>query len=200
MYISETGDLKKLKILFELTVNPSITQRDLANRIGCSLAMTNNYLKQLVSENILVQGSSKSKKKIYTLSTDGLLAEKYMMLTFMNELMIVLKKFMELFNRIDLPSDFYNKKIVLYGVGEICESFLLFLLYVKNKSEIVSYVFDDNYEKINNYIHGHVIKDAADIEQYDFDYVLITVFNKPEKIREKLVRKGVSIDKIIDLL
>jgi glycosyltransferase involved in cell wall biosynthesis len=87
-----------------------------------------------------------------------------------------------------------NKKIVLYGYGNVGE-----IVYNKYSNSIVK-VVDRNYEALNQKDLSIVIEDIADLDQCEFDYILITVLGREKEIKKWLLEEfNIDEDKILEL-
>lgn len=65
-----------LSIIKEIETNPSVTQRDVSNKVGISLGKTNYLLKELIKKDIIktrhfLQNPGKIKKISYILTPKG---------------------------------------------------------------------------------------------------------------------------------
>lgn len=87
------------------------------------------------------------------------------------------------------------KKIVIFGCSGRGKEILFCLDY--NKYEVVGFV--DNNQKVHNskIFGGYQVKSPNDINQWEFDYVLISIPEYFESIEKQLSSIGVSKDKLL---
>ena len=92
-------------------------------------------------------------------------------------------------------SVFFNKKLVIYGAGNVGKTFYM-QLCPYSQIDIVGWV-DKNYNKCQN--DYRTVEPVEYIFSIDFDLILIAVQNKDNAIliRNNLLEKGVSVEKIL---
>jgi len=72
---TETEQYRSFQILEELSINGSITQRELSKRFGVALGMVNSYVKNLIAKGYITMKSVQPKRYLYLLTPKGF-AEK----------------------------------------------------------------------------------------------------------------------------
>lgn len=89
-----------------------------------------------------------------------------------------------------------GKKIVLYGAGRVGKNYYTQLARYR-ECQIVAWI-DERYEKRQAEIDYFTLLSPEKVAQYEFDYVLIAVFNRhiSEQIKEKLMTMGIEEKKI----
>ncbi|WP_333650822.1 Coenzyme F420 hydrogenase/dehydrogenase, beta subunit C-terminal domain [Lacrimispora sp.] len=88
-----------------------------------------------------------------------------------------------------------GKRICIYGAGNVGENYYVQLN--QNRDYQITGWFDSNYKKYSSI--GFPILSADQIDENDFDYIIIAVRNKTaaEEIRAIISQKGISDEKII---
>lgn len=109
----------------------------------------------------------------------------------MNQLSII-KSPMYLLNNIEY---FFDKKIILYGAGQVGQDYYLQLSLYK-KCNVVAWVDKTKEMDVFSYC---VISKPEEIIEYEFDYILIAVLNEGLScgIKEDLIKSGIDERKII---
>jgi len=184
--------LHTLQILDEVATGKSLTQRDLSNKLGIALGMTNNYLKRLAREGYIQIIQAERKRLHYLLTPKGL-AEKSA-LTYR-----YIRRSYQFFTdaRRKLEAYFLDlekagvRSIVLYKATVIAE---IAVLVLQTGSIQLLAIIDDSVA--GRTFLGYGIEPIQALTELKFDRVLVTTEYTPEEIFEILGRTGVPKEKI----
>ena len=159
-----------LRLLDEFTREPEITQRALAGRLGIALSLVNAYIKRLYKKgHIKIKTLPRNRIK-YIITPQGFSEKARLTYTYMN---YSIQYFREIRANIErtyarmIADDV--KSILLWGDGEIAE--LCFISTRGLPLKIIGVVAD---KKIENGFFGHDIFTIADIDNLDYDAVLVS--------------------------
>ena len=159
-----------LRLLDEFTREPEITQRALAGRLGIALGLVNAYIKRLYKKgHIKIKTLPRNRIK-YIITPQGFSEKARLTYTYMN---YSIQYFREIRANIErtyarmIADDV--KSILLWGDGEIAE--LCFISTRGLPLKIIGVVAD---KKIENGFFGHDIFTIADIDNLDYDAVLVS--------------------------
>lgn len=184
--------LHTLQILDEVATGKPLTQRDLSNKLGIALGMTNNYLKRLAREGYIQIIQAERKRLHYLLTPKGL-AEKSA-LTYR-----YIKRSYQFFNdaRRKLEAFFLDlekagvKSIVLYKATVIAE---IAVLVLQDSSIQLLAIVDD--AAVGKKFLGSGIEPVKSLVDLKFDRVLVTTEEPAEKVFEHLGLPGIEKEKI----
>ena len=190
---------KELQILNLLTNNPKVTQRDIAQNIGISLAMVNSYLEQYEKEGVLKISRDSTRAGLYKLTKRGHERRKLLNMEFLEASLDVYNQAkVECINFIMKIKDDGFRKLLFYGAGEVCELLLYVLNNIREVDLEILAVIDDDEEKIGSNITGVSVIRAGDITNYDYDGILVSSYTHNDTIKSKLLALGIEENKIIE--
>jgi len=183
-FIKSTDYMKNLIILSEIDKNPSTSQSMLASSAGISAAMANSYIKNLC-DNGYVDMHGNNKRTVYQLTAAGMEHKRYLLVSFMAELIDITANVSEQIKQMLLPvvKD-GEKSVFFYGAGEtglVCVKVAAQIPLLK----ILGFI-DDNPELHQKKVAGFPVFSMETALQQPFDKVVISVF-PDDNPRKKLV-------------
>ena len=171
--------LNQLNILKEIGSDSDITQAELARRCSLSVAMVNNYMKELCAKGFLEYHRKSSKSISYHLTVTGKQSADIMQQSLLEEHTRLFKDAMAQIR--DAILRFCSRdieRIALYGCGDLAELALLALESAKLK---VIGVFDDHPARIGSEWCGLLILDASQLRFMEPDAVVIAKCERTEE-------------------
>jgi DNA-binding MarR family transcriptional regulator len=190
---------RDLEILTAISEGTSLTQRDLSQRLGVALGLTNLYLKRLATKGLIkiTQFPRKpaARKRLRYLLTPKGIAEKtrltYEHMTY--SLHLYRRARATLRESLALLPEVGMKRIALYGTGEPAE--LAYLALKEFGLEPVG-VFS---REPGGLFLGFPVRAAAELRDEDFDGVILATFEPPEPQLAELTALGVAREKCLTL-
>lgn len=185
---------KELLILDLIEKNKNITQRQMSDVLGSSVAMTNNYLGEIEEKGLLEREYISTKEVIYHITDKGKERRKYLSLIYLCESQKMydgakeeLYKFVE-----DIKEKGF-KKILLYGAGEVAE---IFLNAIKDEIEVLALIDDDTNKQGNELVNTLIIS-RKEISNYEHDGILISSYAHYENMLNRLKEINYPKDKVL---
>ena len=186
-------DLRTLQLLEEIEKNHMPSQRQLARQLNISLGLVNSFVKRLAQKGYFKITHIPKNRVRYILTPKGA-AEKTRLTyayikysyTFYKE---ARRKLRDLFH--DL-SEQGVRRIVFYGAGDLAE--IASLSLQETPIELIAVIDDQRY---GTKFLRQMIKSCEEVDQLDFERILITAIESVETIRTKLIETGIPSDKII---
>ena len=184
---------RELLLMSELEAGSTISQREIARRLGIAVGLVNNYLKKLVSKGFVSVKTFPRNRYAYLLTPQGLTEKSrlaFQQVGFFHEIFkTVRENSLKLFLR--LKADGVNE-VVFCGVDEFTEIAYLSLC---EAGLVLKGVVDD--QPSGKVFLGHNIQ-GLNNNQFAFDenHIVITSFRKTEELRDMFLEKGFSSDKI----
>jgi predicted transcriptional regulator len=176
--------LNQLNILKEVAANASITQAELANQCSLSVAMVNNYMKELCRIGLIEYHRKSTKSVTYhltALGTQQLESLQSELIGAMVEMYIAAKK--QIRNRIvDLAQESV-KRVILYGSGHLAQ--LVFHALEREGISIIG-ICDDDIEVIGSDFCGREVISPLQIRFIAPDAVIIADSHRTEEICKSL--------------
>lgn len=184
---------RRLQILQEVSQNGHLTQRDLSNKLGIALGLTNSYIKRCAKKGYIKVTTIPRNRVKYLLTPQGIAEKARLTYEFMQYSLDFYKKTRELIDDTFIELEEKGiKDVVFYGadvVGEIA------YLSLKGMSFHLVTVFDD--AKNGETFMGYPVQSPEKIADYQWDKVVVTSFRSKDIIKKRLLELGVSSDKII---
>lgn len=182
-----------LKILDELNRESLITQRTLSSSLDIALGLVNTYIKRLAKKGYIKITKGPMNRVKYVLTRKGFTHRVSLTYNFMHS---SINYFKEARQKIDI---IYGrmikagaKTVLIWGDGEIAE-----LCYISLRGLHIKLigVVDDN--KNDNGFFGHHIYSFEDVENLEYDAILIASFGKTEV--QRIESLGIDKDKVYSL-
>jgi predicted transcriptional regulator len=176
--------LNHLNILREIGAHAKITQAELATGCALSVAMVNNYMKELCRSGMIEYHRRSIKSVTYHLTSSGKdYFEKLQseMIQAMLAMFVKAKKQLQACIMNQAPSVF--ERAVLYGSGHLAQ--LVFHSFDDTGVKILGFC-DDNIEAIGTQICGRQIMNASQIRFLAPDAVIIVDLERTEEICRNL--------------
>jgi len=179
----DSKDTKKLKLLETLYLEGSTpSQRELARTLNVSVGFINAFVKHLARKGYIKVTTISKNRVIYLLTSKGIIEKTRLNYKYINESYMYYKMTC---NRLD---NLYTKlkeagveRIAFYGMSGIAD---LAYHVLKNSDLKFSGMIDDDHA--GRVFEGHKIRSVSEINQLEFDRLLITDFLKMIKSKNKL--------------
>jgi DNA-binding MarR family transcriptional regulator len=190
---------RDLEILTAIGEGQPLTQRDLAQRMGVALGLTNLYLKRLAKKGyIKITGFPRrpaARKRLRYLLTARGLAEKSRLtyehmaygLSLYRRARQTLREALE-----QLPQSGL-KRVALYGPGEAAE-----LAYLTLKELGLEPVGIFGREAGGQFL-GLPVRSVAELVDEECDRIVLATFDKPDGLAADLVALGLPVEKFVTL-
>jgi predicted transcriptional regulator len=180
----QSPQLNQLNILREVASNARVTQATLARRCSLSVAMVNNYMKELCSLGLLEYHRKTIKSVTYHLTSAGAQRLEALQGRLINEMvgMFVAAK-NQIRERITSQTRLNLKRVVLFGSGHLAQ--LAFHALELAGVKILG-VCDDNPEILGKDFFGREILNPSQIRFLAPDAVVVADSSRVEEICRKL--------------
>lgn len=190
----DVEDRRNLQALEAIAEDAHITQRNLANRLGMALGLTNIYLKRLVRKGYVKCVNLQSNRLRYLLTPTGIAEKTRLTYEFM-EYSLFLYGQVRLHLRTVLQSAVRENRmrIAVYGTGEAAE--LAYLSITELGLDLVA-VFDG--ADAGRFL-GQVVRPIEDHRDVAFDLLLIATLERSEPIVERLAALGIEVGRVVTL-
>lgn len=188
---------KELLVLDLIEKNENITQRQMSDVLGSSVAMTNNYLQEMEDKGLLKREYISSKEVLYLITNKGRERRKYLSVIYLSESQKMYDNAKEeLLKFVKSIKEKGFNKILLYGAGEVAE---IFLNTIKDEIEVLA-VIDDDPNKQGERLVNTLVIPRSEIVKYHYDAILISSLIHQDEIIRKLKATDLNRVKIITFL
>jgi FlaA1/EpsC-like NDP-sugar epimerase len=178
---------KEYMILDMIEKNQNITQREMSKAIGISVSVVNEYLDQYEKNKLIIRKKHSTKTVEYFVTKKGSERRKVLNIWYLkssHEVYLSAKDNITRFLNQIIDKGF--KRILLYGAGEVAE---IMLHVVKDNNLIpleVLAVIDDDQKRIGSSMVSIPIISMNQVNQFDFDGIMISSYTHHEKIYQNL--------------
>ncbi len=185
-------------ILDMIEKNPHVTQREISQAIGIAVSMTNFYLDQYEKNKLIIRKKHSTKTVEYFVTKRGSERRKLLNIWYLKSSHnVYLQAKDNITSFLNQIIDKGFKKILLYGAGEVAE---IMLQVMNDNKEIpleVITVIDDDQNRVGSNVVNIPIISINQINQYDFDGIMISSYTHHEKIYQNLMNIDFPKNKII---
>jgi DNA-binding MarR family transcriptional regulator len=186
--LSGADQHRSLQILDELANNDSLTQRDLASRLGIALGLVNSYIKNLVAKGYLTVKAIPPKRYAYYLTPKGITEKTRLTYDLLHDYTRVYrearKNLQQLFHDLQKSG---MKRIVFAGADEVAE--IAYITLQETDLELVG-VLDG--ESSGRKFFGREIQPLSAVRQMEYDSIVVTTYLKRDAMTRELMAHGVA--------
>ncbi len=184
----DAASYKSLQILDELSINDSITQRDLSERLGIALGLVNSYVKNLVAKGYVTVKAIPPKRYAYYLTPKGFAEKTRLTYHLLQDYTRIYRETRANLKR--LFKDMHDvgvKKLVFAGADEVAE--IAYITLQETHMELIGVV---DGEAAGKKFFGKNIKALSSIKEMNYDFIIVSSYLKRNEIFHELLRNGVK--------
>lgn len=191
----DTQDLRTLKILEEIDNDHTPSQRDLSKKLNISLGLVNSFVRRLANKGYFKITTIPKNRVKYILTPKGTAEKTRLTYQYIQYSFGFYRK-----ARNNLKKVFKNlmaqsvKHVVFYGVSELAE---IAYISLHETSIKMGGVVDE--KKIGKIFFGSAVLSPDMLDSLSFDRIIITSTNEDDTAMKKLLKKGISRNKIVVL-
>ena len=191
----DTQDLRTLKILEEIDNDHTPSQRDLSKKLNISLGLVNSFVRRLANKGYFKITTIPKNRVKYILTPKGTAEKTRLTYQYIQYSFGFYRK-----ARNNLKKIFKNlmaqsvKHVVFYGVSELAE---IAYISLHETSIKMGGVVDE--KKIGKIFFGSAVLSPDMLDSLSFDRIIITSINEDDTAMKKLLKKGISRNKIVML-
>ncbi len=186
--------LNQLNILREVYANPAVTQADLAKLCSLSVAMVNNYMKELCGKGLLEYRRKSIKSVTYHLTPSGVHHLETLQSELIDEMVGMFTAAKEqIRNRILSQAPEALQRVILFGSGHLAQ--LAFHALELTGVRVLG-ICDDDIEAIGGDFCGREVLSASQIRYLEPDALIVADSARADEIcksLEFLAEKGISL-------
>jgi DNA-binding MarR family transcriptional regulator len=191
----EKEDLHILRLMGEVERDGHRTQRELSARLNISLGLVNTFMRRLVNKGYFKVKTMPQNRLKYFLTAKGLARKSRLTVEYLKYSVHYYREAKDLLlEKFDLLGKQGVKRILFWGTGEVAE---LAYLYLQLTDIQLSGVVDDQGNE--QPFFGLHVDSLHRLRIPDWDRILVTRLDDPERDVRVLVEHGVGLDRIIRL-
>jgi DNA-binding MarR family transcriptional regulator len=179
--VDETATYRELRAISEVESNPEITQRDLAQKLGVALGLTNVLLKNMAQRGYVRVTKMKWNRWIYTVTPRGFTRKVQLTVTYIRRTLDHYGNIRQTLREELAPLALNREsRIALCGTGEFAE-----LVYLGLKEQGIEEieVFSHEYTSGSNFL-GIPVQPLESLQPNEFDRVIFGILDEqtPQEI------------------
>lgn len=186
-FFNPTSELKELLLLQHIEDKPNTTHKEMARVIQGAASMVNVYIDRMEEDGYLVRKYQSAKIVYYNITPEGVKRKKFLLINYLRELLDLYKlaknNVESFLSEVESKG---NKKILIYGAGEVAETILGVIRDRNNETLKVLAVVDDDKDMQGKELLGFRIISREEIKQYEHDGIIITSYAFEDDILKKL--------------
>ncbi len=189
-YFKPTTKLRTLALLEAVASDGRMSQQDMGGHTAMSIAMVNQYIRDMDARNLILCEPVNGKSYRYTLTEDGHRMRREFFGQYCAEIVqsyTILKNMVQDQLAPLLGND--RTKLALYGASETCE---VVLSSLTGSAFTVVALLDSDPAKQGKFFHGHLVSPPEALSWIECDAVVITSFGRQEEIYQRLTRQTAS--------
>ena len=190
----EPANYRELQILSEVVASPEITQRQLSQRVGIALGLTNALMRNLAKKGYVRASNASWKRWVYTLTPDGFshrirLTAAYIH-RFLDHYQSVRQTLREQLEPLVLHEE---SRVAIIGTGEFAE--LVYLGLREHAIEEIE-VYASQVPDGGRFL-GLAVHDISKLNPDRFDRVLIATLGGSKSLAARLLEAGTRPDQLV---
>jgi len=186
--------MRDLQMLEEIEQNPRVSQRQLSNKFGIALGVTNACIKRMARRGLIRLKGLPPRRIAYYLTPKGFTEKTRLTLRFLSYNIQHYSEMKKLISKRLLEIESSGaRRILFYGVGDEME---VAYITLQGVNLTLVGIVDDDEKKQGRDLFGYRVQEPEAISSLRPEVVLITSLTNGEKISEGL-KKQMGIKKIL---
>lgn len=192
--LKDGSSYQELKLLSEVDWNPNVTQRQLSQRAGMALGLTNLVMRNLVQKGYIRVSRATWKRRLYTLTPEGFFHRIRLMRMYIRRVLTDYQRIRETLREELVPLSLNaESRVAIYGTGEFAE-----LIYLG--------IREIGIEEIDIFASGRLdgdrflglqIQDLTTLDPGQYDQVVVALLTDWEEARDELQSRGALPEKLV---
>jgi DNA-binding MarR family transcriptional regulator len=180
----EPDQHRSLQILDELSVNDSLTQRDLSSRLGIALGLVNSYIKNLVAKGFITVKSIPPRRYAYFLTPKGFAEKTRLTYDLLHDYTRIYREarsnLKKLFGELEKKG---MGKVVFAGADEVAE--IAYLTLQETGMELAGVLDGD---RAGKKFFGRNIMPMEKLKELSYDCIVVASYLKRDALYKELLR------------
>lgn len=185
--------LRDLEVLEAVAQNELITQRNLSERLGIALGLTNLYVRRLTRKGLIKCVNVQSNRLRYLITPRGIAEKTRLTFEYMEYSLFLYRQVRGHLRNALMPHAQSGKRVAIYGSGEAAE---LAYLALREAGLEPTAVFDGNGDR--RFV-GNPVRDIREQGSVEYDLMIVATLEPPGALMAELIAAGVTPEKLIML-
>jgi len=192
--IEDSNSFKELRLLQELEENPTITQRDLSQRLGVALGLTNTMVRNLAKKGFIRANQAGWKRWLYAITPEGFSRKLRLTVTYVLRVLDNYGRVRLILQQQLAPLALHQEsRIAIYGTGDFAE--LVFLGLKDIGIEQID-VYSPDALTTSRFL-GMPVRNSDSLNNGYYDKIVIAVLRDSEVAFKTLEQQGLAPDRLV---
>jgi DNA-binding Lrp family transcriptional regulator len=191
----DTQDRRILKILEEIDDDYTQSQRDLSKKLNISLGLVNSFVRRLANKGYFKITTIPKNRVKYILTPKGTAEKTRLTYQYIQYSFGFYRKarnnLQKVFEKLRAQS---VKRVVFYGVSDLAE-----IAYISLQETPIKMVAMVDEKKTGKIFIGNAVNNITLLDSLSFDRILVTYMSEKGAALERLLKHGISRNKIVVL-
>lgn len=192
----ESSGYKELQVLTEVEASSDITQRQLSQRAGIALGLTNAILRNLIKKGYIRSQQASWKRWVYALTPEGASFKVRLIIGYVHRFLDHYKRVRQSLREQLEPLALHEEsRVAILGTGEFAE--LVYLGLREMGIEEID-IFVSQHNGSGKFL-GMPIRDLGTLHHEEFDHVVVASLENQEAGHSELANMSVPAEKVVTL-
>jgi len=193
-YVEDPNSFRELRLLQELEEAPEITQRDLSQKQGIALGLTNTLLRNLAKKGFIRASQAGWKRWLYAITPEGFSHKLRLTVTYVRRVLDDYGKVRLILREELAPLALHQEsRIALYGTGDFAE---LVFLGLKEIGVAEIDIYSPNFMATPRFL-GMPVRNSDSLQSRHYDKVVIAVLTDSEGTVKTLKKQGLQSEEFV---
>ena len=185
--------LRDLEVLEAVAQNELITQRNLSERLGIALGLTNLYVRRLTRKGLIKCVNVQSNRLKYLITPRGIAEKTRLTFEYLEYSLFLYRQVRGHLRNALQPHAHSGKRVAIYGAGEAAE---LAYLALREAGLEPAAIFDGNG---SGQFVGSPVRDIREQGSVEYDLMIVATLEPPGAQVAELMAAGVTPEKLLML-
>ena len=190
----EPAAYRELRLLSAVEDKPEATQRELSQRVGIALGLTNVLLRNLAQKGYLRASQAHWKRWLYALTPEGFSHKLRLTVAYLHRVLDHYQTVRQTLRQELEPLALHEEsRVAIYGTGEFAE-----LVYLGLKElEIEEIDVFASMDGVSGRFLGMQVQDVATLRAEKYDRILIALLGGSAAVEAELRQQGAGQEKVV---
>ena len=185
---------RELRLLQELEEDPEVSQRDLSQRLGIALGLTNTMIRNLVKKGSIRATQAGWRRWLYAITPEGFSHKLRLTVTYVRRVLDDYGKVRQVLRQELAPLALHQEsRIALYGTGEFAE--LVFLGLKEVGIEEID-IYSPNFLTSPRFL-GMPVRNSDSLQSGYYDKIVIAYLQDSETAVKTLTKHGLPSEELV---
>lgn len=191
---NDVPSYRELQVLSEVEGSPTITQRELSQRVGIALGLTNAVLRNLMKRGYVRATQAGWKRWLYAITPEGFSHKVRLTVAYVHRVLDHYQKVRQTLREQLEPLALHQEsRIAIYGTGEFAE--LVYLGLRDMDIEEMDFFTSEMSDGLR--FLGTPVRDIGTLQTDNYDWIVVASLASSKAVCNTLKDQGVAAEKLV---